>query len=171
MIEQALDWDADFIVSLDLDQVYPRNILRHLVARMEHGYRCVSALVPARGRTPALKRPFDPFGWKLKGNTFTQIDLKDADEHGMIEAEFPTTACNIMRAEDVAKLKKPWYAYKFDPETWQETEGEDSRFFLRMVQEVGIKCHVDTRLKVKHLHVFQIDETFPDRFPDWGSSA
>ena len=171
MIEQALEWGADLIVSLDLDQVYPRDTLHRLVARAEAGYRCVSALVPSRGKTPALKRPFDPFGWKLKGNAFTQIDLDEADDDGMIEAEFPTTACNIMYADDVRKLKKPWYAYKFNPETWEETEGEDSRFFLRLGQEVGVKCYVDTTLNIKHLHVFKIDDTFPERFPDWGSSA
>lgn len=170
MVEQAIEWGADLIVSLDIDQVYPPDILQRLVARTEQGYRCVSALVPCRGRTDSLARPFDPSGWKLVDKHFTQIDLTEADDDGMIQAEFPTTACNIMHAEDVAKLSRPWYAYKYNPETWEETEGEDSRFYLRLGQEVGVKCYVDTTIKVKHCQVFQIDETFPDRFPDWETS-
>jgi hypothetical protein len=33
--------------------------------------------------------------------------------------------------------------------------------------EVGAKIWVDTTIKVKHLNLFQIDETYPERFPDY----
>jgi hypothetical protein len=35
------------------------------------------------------------------------------------------------------------------------------------MKNLGIKSYVDTTIKVNHTHVFEIDETFPDRFADW----
>jgi hypothetical protein len=38
---------------------------------------------------------------------------------------------------------------------------------IRLTRETGAKAWVDTTIRVKHCHVFGIDETFSERFADW----
>jgi len=162
--EKALAWDSDLLAWLDVDQVYDPDVLERLVARVEEGYPCVAALVPVRGKSKALDSPFDGAGWRLVDDQFKQVTPEDGK---MVRAEFPTHACCIFKAADIQKLLRPWYAYRFDAKTWEETEGEDSRFFYRLNKELGVETWIDTTIKVKHCHVFQIDDTYPERFRDW----
>jgi hypothetical protein len=37
----------------------------------------------------------------------------------------------------------------------------------RLRSEAGAEVWVDTTIKVTHLHTFEIDDTFTDRFADW----
>jgi hypothetical protein len=162
--EAAIAWGADLIASLDMDQVYEPDILNRLVGRIEEGFDCVSALIPSRGKSPALDRPFQGMGWRMDGDKFTPVTAEDGE---MVPAAFGTHGCCIFRASDIERLQQPWYAYTYDKKNWQEIEGEDSRFFLRFNQELGVKTWIDTTIKVKHCHVFQIDETYSERFNDW----
>jgi len=162
--EKAIEWGADLIASLDMDQIYESDVLERLTDRIAEGYDCLSALVPSRGKSPSLSYPFQGMGWRLVEKEFVPVTPEDGE---MVRAEFPTHGCCIFRASDIQRLQQPWYAYKYDEKNWQETEGEDSRFFLRLNQELSIETWIDTTIKVKHCHVFQIDETFPNRFPDW----
>lgn len=164
VVEKALAWDADLIVSFDMDQVYEPDILERLVARIEDGYSCVSALVPSRGKSPALDRPFQGTGWRLDGTKYIPVTPEDGE---MVRAEFPTHACCIFKAFDISRLNKPWYENKYDLKNWEEVEGEDSRFFLRMNRELSVDTWIDTTIKVKHCNVFKIDETYSNRFHDW----
>ena len=64
------------------------------------------------------------------------------------------------------RLSKPWWDFRYD-EDGNQTAGEDATFALKMCQELGVQGYVDTTIKVDHCHVFQIDDTFSDRFADW----
>jgi len=163
--EKAIAWGADLIASFDMDQVYEPDVLERLTARIEEGYGCVAALVPSRGKSPSLPSPFQGMGWRLGENgDFIPVTREDGD---MVAAEFSTHGCCIFRASDIQRLQQPWYTYKYDEKNWQEIEGEDSRFFLRMNRELKVDTWIDTTIKIKHCHLFQIDETFKERFPDW----
>ena len=166
--EKALAWNADLIASLDMDQVYDPDVLERLVGRIDQGYACVSALVPSRGKSLALDQPFQGTGWRLEGEDVVQVTSADGE---MVRAEFPTHACCIFKAAHISKLPQPWYAYKYDAKTWEETEGEDSRFFLRMNRELGVDTWIDTTIGGKPGHLFKIDETYPQRFSDWVPGA
>jgi hypothetical protein len=85
----------------------------------------------------------------------------------LVDAEFPTSACSIVVADEVRRLRKPWFAYRYDKKSWQEVQGEDCEFFVKMRRELKVRTMIDTTIKVKHCHVFKIDETYPDRFSDW----
>lgn len=162
--EKAIAWGADFIASLDADQVYDPDVLERLVSRMQEGFGAVAALVPSRGKSNALPRPFQGCGWRLAEGEFVPVTPEDGE---MVRAEFPTHACCIFRASDIERLQKPWYGYTYDKKTWEEVEGEDARFFLRLNQELKVDTWIDTTIQVKHCNVFKIDETYPDRFADW----
>ena len=58
---------------------------------------------------------------------------------------------------------------RYKPDTWEIVHGEDATFALRMQQALGIEGWVDTTIRVRHAHVFAIDETFSERFADWAT--
>ena len=166
--EQALEWGADLIVQLDADQVYEPDVLCRLLGRLEKGCGIVAAMVPSRSwnKQSGLK-PFGRCAWKIRDGKAVPLDPEDGD---LQEAEFPTSACVMFAAEDLQRLPKPWYFNRHDEQTGKLIEGEDGRFFLRM-KEIGVKSYVDTTIKVKHCHTFQIDDTFSDRFADWAEGG
>ena len=49
----------------------------------------------------------------------------------------------------------------------QRVADMDTRMVWRLAFEVGAQVWVDTTIKVRHLHTFEIDDTFQDRFADW----
>lgn len=169
--EQALEWDAEMIAQLDVDQVYERDVLCRLVERFDDGLRIVAAMVPLREFVPASKlKPFERAAWQSTedGKAFEPIDPNDGEVQ---KADFPTSACVLFSAEDLRRLPRPWYYSKFDPKSWAMTDGEDGTFFLRMARGLGVQAYVDTTIRVKHAHVFEIDETFPERFADWSNGG
>jgi len=162
--EKAIAWGVDLIVSLDLDQSFPPDVLERLVGRVQEGYRCVSALIPARGKSPSLDLPFQGMAWQSVDGEVVPITPEDGE---MVRAEYFSHGCCIFHVEDLLRLEEPWYTYEYDKKNWRETQGEDCRFFQRLNQELGVETWVDTTIKVKHCHVFKIDETYSERFPEW----
>ena len=167
--EQALDWGADLITCLDIDQVYEPDILKRLVARHDSGCRMVAAMVPMRGYVRESKTaPFQRLAWKIEDRQFVPIDPEDGD---LQRCEFPTSAAILFRAFDLRRLKRPWYFFTYKPEDWKQVHGEDASFALRMSNELGVQGWVDTTISVKHVHPFSIDETFTERFSDWAEEG
>ena len=166
MCEQAIEWGADIIAQLDIDQVYEPDILKRLLARYDEGYKIIAAMVPVRGYLKDSKvKPFGRLAWRSTegGKAFEPVKTSEGE---VLEVDFPTSACVLFGADALLMLPKPWYYIKYSPETWKMIEGEDGDFFLRMGR-IGIKSYVDTTIKVKHAYVFEIDETYSKRFPDW----
>jgi len=165
--EQAVEWGADIIVCLDLDQVYEPDILKRLLSRHDEGCQMVAAMVPMRGYVKSSRTaPFQRLAWKIEEGEFTPIDVADGD---LQRCEFPTSAAILFSAKDLKRLKQPWYFFSYKPDTWEQIHGEDSSFALRMLSELNVEAWVDTTIIVKHLHPFQIDGTFRDRFSDWST--
>ena len=167
--QQALDWEAEYIATLDLDQIYEPDILARLLQRHFEGIRLVAAMVPMRGyvKSGGVK-PFGRLGWKIEDGKFVAVDPED----GVLQrAEFPTSAAMMFRAEDLKRLSRPWYFFTYKPEDWAQVHGEDANFALRMLNELQVEGWVDTTIRVKHAHVFEIDETFSERFSDWSEKG
>ena len=164
--EAAIEWGAELIAQLDVDQVYEPDILQRLVDRHDGGYTFVAAMVPGRGHMSGTDKPFTRLGWKLKGREFVSVDPSEGD---IQKAEFPCSNATLCRADDMIRLSKPWWDFRYD-EDGNQTAGEDATFAFKMYQELGVQGYVDTTIKVGHCHVFQIDDTFPDRFADWAEN-
>lgn len=165
--EKALEWGAELICTMDVDQVYEPDTLGRLVARIDEGYPLVAAMVPMRGYVHSSGMlPFQRLAWRLDGRQFVPVDASEGD---MQPCEFPTSACMIFRAEDLRKIDQPWYWFTYDQRTWKQIHGEDAQFVVRLQHDAKIRGWVDTTIRVKHCHVFQIDETYSDRFADWST--
>lgn len=180
--EQALDRDADLILIVGADQIYEPDLLERLVSRAEEGYEVVSALVPCRGYVGWQQmRPFQPMAWRFKKSNENQPIrpyrgmLPDRDMLELIEPaggemqtiNFIGSGVLMFHRDHLLALKKPWFFERIDPETQIRLASMDTTFVWRLQSEAFAKVWCDTTIKVKHLHIFEIDETYQDRFSDW----
>ncbi len=179
--EQALAWGADLIVIIGTDQVHPEDLLPRLLQRWNEGYEVVSALVPVRGFVDWQKmKPFQPMAWRWKpakslkvrkyrsqvldGDMIEVIDPAAGD---MQRVNFIGSGVLMFHRDHLLALAKPWFSEMVDHKTQQRLSNMDCRFVWRLQTEAHAKVWVDTTIKVQHLHVFNIDESFQDRFYDW----
>ena len=175
---QALEWGADLICIIGADQVHPLNMLDTLLDDYEDtGGQVIGALVPFRGYVPGQgMKPFQPMGWRMRTKG-TDIAVGKLGESAAWEPIDPA-AGELQRADIIGSgvllfhvdflksLKKPWFYYGVN-EDMQRIADMDTRFVWRLRSEAQAEVWVDTTIKIKHLHAFEIDDTFQDRFADW----
>lgn len=180
--EQALEWGADWICIIGTDQVHPEDMLPRLVARiMNDGCEVITALVPARGYVGWQDmKPFQPIAWRWKHSSqavlrgYKGMDA-DADMVEVIKPEngdlqrvnFIGSGVLMFHRDHLLALKRPWFSEMVEHESQQRISNMDCRFVWRLQMEAHATVWCDTTIKVKHLHTFQIDETYQDRFEDW----
>ena len=176
--EKALDWDADLICIIGSDQTYPEDMLIKLTKRMEEGCNVISALVPFRGYVDwQLMKPFQVMAWRFKcdglrefrgmktdGDMLYVIDPADGD---LQRVHIIGSGVLMFQKDHLLGLERPWFFDHTDPKTQHRIADMDTRFVWRLQEDIGAEVWVDTTIKVKHLHVFEIDDTFSDRFKDW----
>ena len=179
LCEKALAWGADAILIIGTDQIYPEDLLPRLLARYkETGGDIITALVPFRGYVGWQEmKPFQPLAWRLVGDgtrPFRGVD-KDPDMMkcvNMTNGDFQRvniigTGAILFRRDHLLAVKRPWFYDQVDRNTLHLMNDMDAKFIWRLQTEAKANMWVDTTIKVKHLHIFQIDETFQNRFMDW----
>ncbi len=170
LCEQALAWGADRICILGSDQIHPEDMLPKLVGHMDAGCGAVSAMIPFRGYLSNQDLP--PFGkiaWRKVGDGTKELPVTIDRSDGDLQAiDFIGSGAIMFRADDLRKLKKPWFWDRMEDSDRQvRLSNFDVEFVLALQKELGVQMWVDTTIDVRHLHVFEIDETFPERFADW----
>ena len=163
--EKALEWGADLICILCSDQIHPEDMLPKLVGHIENGCGAVSALVPFRGHVGFQEmKPFEKMAWNA-GEPPVAIKIEDGD---LQKIDFIGSGVICFKADDLKRLKKPWFWDRIvDSDRGTRRTNFDVEFVWALKQELGVQMWLDTTIDVRHLHVFEIDETFPDRFADW----
>lgn len=184
LCEQAVEWGADLICIIGADQVHPLDLLPRLYKRFQEGYNIVAALVPSRGFISWVDmNAFQPIAYRFKTNEETHtlktrkyegykkshdmIHIIKRDEGEMIECNFIGSGVLMFHVDYLLSLKKPWFYEEFDRETQDRVACMDSRFVWRLQDEANGRVYIDTTIMVKHLHIFQIDDSFQYRFTDW----
>lgn len=181
--EQALQWGADLILIIGSDQVHPDDMLCRLVDRYQEGCDVITAMVPARGYVGWQEmRPFQPMAWRLKhdanGNRCVMprdgihidadmmecVEVSDGD---LQECDFIGSGVLLFPADVLRGLRQPWFFESVDPTNMQRLANMDCNFVWRLKAEAHVRVWVDTTIKVKHSHVFDVDETYQNRFEDW----
>lgn len=176
--ENALEWGADLICFIDCDQVHPQDMLVKLTKHIEEGCDVISAQVPFRGYVDWQEmKPFQPTGWRFdfdgiqeftglatSGHMAKPIDPTDGD---LQRVHIIGTGVLMFHRDHLLALKRPWLFDVPDVITQQRVSDTDAWFVWRLQTEAGAKVWVDTTIKVKHCLMFQVDDTFSERFADW----
>ena len=182
--EQALEWEADLICIIGADQVHPEDMLVRLIKRLEEGYEIVACLVPARAYLNwQPMKPFQPMAWRFKTNDelgdteYRQyrnmkldgdlVHVIKREDGEMVRANFCGSGVLLFHRDHLLALKKPWFYETVEAETQIRTANMDCTFVWRLQEEGGADVWIDTTIPIKHLHVFEIDDTFQERFKDW----
>lgn len=172
--ERALEWGADFICILGSDQIHPEDMFLKLVGHMENGCDAVAAWIPFRGYTEIQDmKPFDKMAWNRVGDGKTTPPKAVKKEDGdLLKIDFIGSGVIMFRADDMNRLKKPWFWDRIDDgERLTRKSNFDVEFVWALQKELGVQMWLDTTIDVRHLHVFEIDETFQDRFADWAEAG
>lgn len=177
---RAMEAGADLICFVGCDQIHPLDMLDRLVDRyFETDGGVISALVPMRGYIARQNmRPFQPMGWKLVAEGRVEHIRNIEEQPDLFRAVDPDSPPDLERVdiigsgvllfdrECLAALKPPWFYDKRDLHTMQRVADTDTRFVWRLRTEAQVQVWVDKTIRVKHIHPFEIDETFQYRFDD-----
>lgn len=181
----AVEWGADYIVIVGSDQIYEPDMLERLMARVDEGYDVVAAMVPARCFVGWQEmRPFQPMAWRFKntqqlGSLATRpyrgmmvdrdlVEVVEPDpDEPMQQIHFIGSGVLLFPVDCLLALKDPWFSETFNPITYDRLASMDTRFVWRLQWEAFADVWLDTSIEVKHIHPFEIDRTFQDRFMDW----
>ncbi len=183
LLERAVQKKADLICILGADQLHPADTIERLVKRIEEGCDVITALVPARNMVPGQNmKAYQPLAWRTKkkepGRMYSHPPKRDEHfeivhpaEGDLQEIDVIGTGVTMFKREHLDKLKKPWLEEKIEnKDGFTCSNDTDSRFILRFRRELQLKVWLDTTIKIKHLHIFEIDDTFQERFSDAGVS-
>jgi hypothetical protein len=184
LCERALQWGADLVCFMGADQVYPEDTLTRLLAHRAEGYEVVAALVPARGYVGWQDmQPFQKMAWRFKaGNLDARRPYRsmalDADlmevlqpNTGMQYANFIGSGVLLFHRDHLLALKRPWFYETIYWPTFGRQANQDTGFVWRLQTEARAQVWVDTDIDIRHLHIFEIDGTYPERFPDWARTG
>jgi hypothetical protein len=154
IVEDFLASGADILWFLDSDIAPPSNVLDLITVHGEH-WDLAGAPYPVF---------MTPEGYK--GPQVVMCVYKN-DERGLHASAVPNsglemvdglaTGCIFIKRDVFSKLQKPYFEFKFNPETRYMTEGEDLGF-CRKVNELGYKFLTDYSMVCKHYKMVDLLE-------------
>jgi hypothetical protein len=172
MMEQAVEWGADRICILGSDQIHPEDMFVRLMEHLDTpGIGVISAAVPSRAYVGSQEmKPFQRMAWLQVGDGRAE-PAKALDLKGVpcpVQIDFIGTGVVMFETSDLLRLKKPWLSNQIaDGERLTRKANADVAFVHSFVDQLGLSLFVDPSIEVRHLHTFEIDETFSERFADW----
>ena len=178
--EKAVALGVSHILIIGADQVHPLDLIPRLVRRVESdGCEVICAMVPTRGHvTGQATRPFQPMAWRFKHNTDIRTFRSLQEDGDMVEQldpsggelqrlDFIGSGCIMFPTDDLLALKLPWFGESYTSDAYKRKAIMDTIFSWRLHVEAGAKLWVDTGIKIQHLNIFEIDDTYQYRFSDW----
>lgn len=153
-VDNFLKSDCDMLFFIDSDIVPPENLF-DLVKDHEDKWELAGAPYPV---------------WQTQsgydGPQVTYTVYKDNGELGkMYPAPIPqvgqdfvaglATGCLFIKRHILEKMQKPYFEFKYHPETREITEGEDLGFCLK-IQKLGIKFFIDYTMLCHHFKTISL---------------
>jgi hypothetical protein len=131
----GLEWGADELLLLDVDQHIPADVLTRLRA---HDKDIVGALTPLR---------IPPYHWSLyKDNRLVKLSgakLQEVHATGI--------GCMLVKRRVFETVPKPWFKREFSADGMVVMRSDD-HWFCRSARESGFSIWVDTTLESGHEH-------------------
>ncbi len=170
LCEQALEWGADLICILGSDQLHPEDMLPRLVGHIENGCDAVSAMIPMRGYIEGQGvGPFGKMAWRqVEGDPQAEPTMIDMNDGDLQKIDFIGSGVILFQADHLRCMKKPWFWDRIaDSERLIRRSNFDVEFVWALQRDLGLQMWVDTTIDIRHLHVFEIDASYTERFADW----
>jgi hypothetical protein len=166
-------WGADYILILGADQMFEEDTLIRMAAHLGE-WDMVSGLVPSRGRIAMQKKPFGAYGYRMKMDADAIVEAGGDEVWDLIGTEEGSgqihsigTGILLLPAHVFKTLGIPWFIEYINPgKRYGRRPIMDTQFVKKCTIALGLKLYLDVTIKSKHLDVFQIDETYGDRFSD-----
>lgn len=152
VVDEFLATDCDLLWFLDSDVVPPTHVLDLVI---HHGDKwkvagCPYPVYQMRPGSEDMSICFTVYNGVGTDSEKRGIFMADVPQEGREFVDALATGCLFIKREVFAKLKKPWFEFKFDSETRNVTEGEDLGFALKL-HDLGIKFFVDYSMACKHV--------------------
>jgi hypothetical protein len=154
IVEDFLKTDCDILWFLDSDVVPPHNVLDLITLHGEH-WDLAGAPYPVFMTPEGYKGPqvvMCVYRQDEKGLHASAVPNKGTE---MVDGL--ATGCIFIKRDVFKQLKKPYFEFKFDPETRFLTEGEDLGF-CRKVNDLGYKFFTDYSMVCKHYKMVDLLE-------------
>ena len=175
-VEKARAWGAGLILFNGADHLCSFDIIERMISRINEGWDIVQAVIPSRGICGLTQIPFDTTSYRVIGpmpkeNPLINTPIESikiihgADEPQ--ETHISGTGNIMMKADIFDGLQKPYFfEYIVNDEKYSRIPMMDSNFVYRCTKGAGAKMFCDTGIKLRHLDLFAIDETYQERFKD-----
>ncbi len=146
-VEGFIHSKCDILWFLDSDVVPPENVLDLVV---EHGekWKLAGAPYPVWMSVPGYESQQITFTIYQRGDT-GRFHAAKIPEAGTDMVDGVATGCLFIRREVIDQLKKPYFEFKYNPESREIIEGEDLGF-CRKVADLGHKFFVDYSMLCHH---------------------
>ena len=146
LVDQFLATDCDIMWFLDSDICPPDNVLDLIT---EHGEKWKLAGAPY----PVFMTPTGDKDCAVLMCVYKKgphgLHITSVPNDGVEFVDGLATGCMFIKREAIEGMPKPYFEFKFDPETRLMTEGEDLGF-CRKMSEKGLQFFIDYSMVCKH---------------------
>jgi hypothetical protein len=140
LIDEAIKMEADYVLWLDSDMMFPSNVVLKLLAHNKDIVACNYMKRSLPMKTVAYTDLNDWDSW---------VPMKPQEE--LVKVKGIGMGCILMKTEVFKKLEKPYFEFRFKEDT-KDWFGED--FILQdKIQKVGYEIFVDTMLSMEIKHI------------------
>lgn len=175
-VEKAQKWGADLIMFNGADHLCPKDIIPRMVKRIDEGWDMVQAMIPSRGICGVSGIPFDSISYRIEGPMpeyqpmiyAKRESVKIIDKDGEPQqSSVCGTGDIMMKAEILNGMVKPYFTEVLKPDKlYGRWPVQDSTFVYNCTVIAGARMLCDTTIKLRHIDIFPIDETYSERFKD-----
>lgn len=146
-VKQFLDTDCDMIWFLDSDIVPSERLLDLITV---HGDKWDMAGAPyAVWMTQAGDYPGPQLTYTVYREVNGALCPSSIPESGIDFVEGIATGCIFIKRNVIEKMQKPYFEFKYNPETREIVEGEDLGFCIK-ANKLGFKFFVDFSMLCHH---------------------
>ncbi len=161
LVEKATALDADLIAFLDGDVVVPSEWLEVMAKHIEQGSEVVASPVPMRGRVHEQYEPFELMAWNAVDGK-----VENAAGSGFAKVGYVSMSA-VMMDMKVFRDNPSLMARHKHERNYREPGNTTDSLLMEDLKKCGVDVFVDPSMSVRHIHSFEIDETFSERFADW----
>ena len=167
IVMEANRWGSQKVLFLDVDQVFPFDIIPKLLSRNEP---VVSGLTYMRGK------PYSPLaGWK-KGSRYVNCEGKlwkenfahfPDNDNNLVEVDWTSIGCLMVDMSVFNKIYFPCFIEKWSKKEGVRSKGHDL-IFCEAVKKAGYKVYIDTLVQCGHLHNYTINDVYVKAYHESG---